>query len=179
MKNGLEVYCPKCGKLFKGEDRMFQHLEKEHISDKEHVKELILEIDARYLSGHPLFTHQINGNLSLYSHPQNKVVFRSAEFILEIPVSKIKRALAPTGITSKDNIFVIEFDDGLEKTQTVLFDHSDYLTDFANELFNLRVCLKAKEEPVTKRLLRLQRYVVITANSLMIKSLTIALIAAQ
>lgn len=30
MKDDLEVYCPECGKLFKGEDKMFEHLENEH-----------------------------------------------------------------------------------------------------------------------------------------------------
>ncbi len=146
MKDNLEVYCPKCGKLFTEEDKMLEHLDREHVSDKEHLKELILEIDARYLGGHSAFTRQINGNLSLYSHPQNKVVFKSAKFSFEVPISKIKRAIAPTEKES----FVMEFKDEQGTSQTVFFDHSSYMTDFANELFNLRVDVKTKEKAVTQ-----------------------------
>jgi ssDNA-binding Zn-finger/Zn-ribbon topoisomerase 1 len=149
MKDELEVYCPKCGRLFKGRDRMLEHLDKEHVSDKVHVKELILEIDARYLGGHPAFNHKIYGSLSLYSYPQNKVVFKSAKFAFEIPISKIRSAIAPT---EKDRSFVIEFEDELGANQTVVFNRSDYMTDFANELLNLRVSMKTSEKAITQEI---------------------------
>jgi uncharacterized C2H2 Zn-finger protein len=144
MKDELEVHCPKCGKLFKGRDSMFEHLDGEHVSDKEHFKELILEIDARYLGDHSSFTDQINGSLSLYSNPQNKVVFKSAKFRFEIPISKIISAIP------KDNIFVMEFEDEVGANQTVFFDHSNFLTQFANELINLRIVEEASEKATTK-----------------------------
>ncbi len=140
------MLCPKCGKLFKGEDQMLSHLDAEHVSDKAHVKELVLEIDARYIGGHPKSEHQVNGSLSLYSHPQNTVAFKSAKFSFEIPIGKIKRAMAPAG-KERDNILAMEFDDAQGASQTVFFDHSRYMTDFANELFNLKVSKKTKEKP--------------------------------
>ena len=144
MKDELEVQCPKCGKLFKGKDKMFEHLDCEHVSDKEHFKELILEIDARYLGGYSMFTNQINGNLSLYSNPQNKVVFVSTKFRLEIPISKIRSAIP------KDNILVMEFEDDEGTNETLFFNRSPYLTEFANELLNLRVVTEAGEKAITK-----------------------------
>jgi hypothetical protein len=154
MKDDLEVYCPECGRLFKGEKKMLKHLDKQHVSNKEHCTELIIEVDARYLGGHSAFTHQTDGYLYLYSDPQNKVVFESDEFTFEIPISKIKSAKVATekevdamrfllvgifalGWQKENKMFLIQFEDELEKMQTVVFDHSDYMTDFANELFNL------------------------------------------
>jgi hypothetical protein len=143
MNNELEVFCPKYGKLFKGRDRMLEHLEKEHVSDKEHVKELILEIDVRFLGDYSTFTNQVNSILSLYSSPQNKVVFKSTKLGFEIPISKIMSSIL------KDNVLIMEFEDELGVNQTVFFDHSDYLTEFANELLNLRIVKGASEKATT------------------------------
>ena len=140
------MYCPKCGRLFKSEEKMLEHLNKEHVSDKIHIKQLIIEIDARYLGGHPAFPCVTRGNLSLYSYPQNKIVFKSDMFTFEIPVGKIRSAVAPT---EKDKIFIMEFEDESGAIQTVVFDNSDYMTEFANELLNLRVSMKASEEAAT------------------------------
>ena len=124
MKDELEVYCPKCGVQFKGEGRMFEHLDREHRADKEHFKQLIIEIDVRYLGGHSVFTDQISGSLSLYSNHYNMVVFKSTKFKFEIPIGKIRSAVP------KDNVLVMEFKDDLGANQTIF-------STIQNSLLNL------------------------------------------
>jgi hypothetical protein len=145
MKNGLQVNCPKCGKLFAGGDKMLAHFDSEHVSDKEHIKELILEIDARYLGDHPKYPNQTNGNLSLYSHPENKIVFKSNIFTFEIPIIKIKRAV------TKSKVIGVEFEDTDGVVQTVAFGYSNYLVDFGNELVNLRIGQEANTKAATQK----------------------------
>jgi uncharacterized C2H2 Zn-finger protein len=150
MKNDLEVHCPKCEKMFKNESDLFTHLDAEHVSDKQHFKELILEIDARYVGGCSIFAHYAFGNLSLYSYPQNKIVFNSAKFVLEIPIDKIKSVIA------KGNLLTIEFRDAKGNSETAFFDGSSYFTDFANEFINLRMDngritrTQSAKEPIVK-----------------------------
>ncbi len=138
MNNDLEVHCPKCGKLFKNETSLFKHIEDEHISDKQHLNELVLEIDARYIGGYSQFTRHAAGTLSLYSDPQNKIAFHSDKFVFEIPINKVKRAIP------KDNVLTLEFMDDKGNLETAFFDSSCYFNDFADELLNLRIdCTKA------------------------------------
>jgi len=128
---------------------MLEHLDREHVSDREHAKELVLEIDARYLGGYPAFNQPVEGSLSLYSLPQSKVVFNSVKSAFEIPIGKIRRAIASSekgGAGPEDQVFEIDFEDPSGSDLTVAFDHSDHLSDFANELLNLRVNMKSREE---------------------------------
>ena len=152
MVDDLEVYCPDCGKLFKGQNKMLRHVETDHVGKKKHAKEVILELDARYLGGHPSCTHQTNGLLSLYSRPLDKVVFESDDFIFEIPTCTINRVKVAEGkeidftrvllvgliaglVWQKENkIFYIEFQDEFHQTQTVVFDHSESIDEFADKL---------------------------------------------
>jgi uncharacterized C2H2 Zn-finger protein len=75
LADDLEVYCPECGKLFKGEGKMLRHIEKDHVSKKKDGKVIILSLDARYLGGHSSFPNETNGNLSLCGEPISKVTF--------------------------------------------------------------------------------------------------------
>jgi uncharacterized C2H2 Zn-finger protein len=152
MVDDLEVYCPDCGKLFKGQNRMLRHVETDHVGKKKHAKEVMIELDARYLGGHPSFTHPTNGLLSLYSHPLDKVIFESDDFIFEIPTYAINRVKVAEGKEidamrvllvglvaglvwqKKNKIFYIEFQDELHQTHTAVFDHSDAIDEFADKL---------------------------------------------
>jgi uncharacterized C2H2 Zn-finger protein len=158
MVDDLEVYCPDCGKLFKGQNKMLRHVETDHVGKKEHAKEVVLELDARYLGGHLSFAHQTNGLLSLYSHPLNKVVFESDDFMFEIPVysiveTKIAEGKEIDGLRAimlglvspvvgaaslmwrkTNKVFYIQFQDETTQEQTVIFDHSDSMDEFANQL---------------------------------------------
>jgi hypothetical protein len=150
MKDDLEVNCPKCEKMFKNEDNLFKHLDEEHVSDKQHFNELILEIDVRYVGGCSVFSHNVSGNLSLYSFPQNKIIFNSTKFELEIPIDKIK-SLIPN-----DNLLTIEFRDKKGNLETALFDGSSYFSDFTNEFINLKInndkitITQTAKEPIVK-----------------------------
>jgi ssDNA-binding Zn-finger/Zn-ribbon topoisomerase 1 len=146
MKKGLEVQCPECGKQFIGEEKMLEHLDSEHVSDKEHIKELIIEIDAKYLGGHSEHPNQKNGTLSLYSPPENKIVFKSETFTLQIPINKIKRAV------TKSAVIGVEFEEADGVVQTVAFGFSKYLTEFGNELVNLRIGQDPNEKSATQEL---------------------------
>ena len=146
MKNGLEVRCPECGRLFSGEESMLEHLDREHVSDKEHLKELVIEVDAKYLGDLPAYQQPVNGSLGLYGHPQDKVVFKSVTLAFEIPVGKIKRAVAPTQKAREPTEVVIEFEDEAGADETVVFANSGYMADFASELLNLRLRLKGAKE---------------------------------
>ncbi len=151
MKDDLDVHCPKCKKLFKNEGDLLKHLDEEHVSDKDHFNELILEIDARYIGGCSNFGHYASGNLSLYSYPQNKIVFNSVKLGLEIPINEIK------SIIPKDNLLTIEFRDEKGNIETAFFDSSSYFTDFATEFINLKIDIgkttiaqKTAKEPIVK-----------------------------
>lgn len=152
LKDDLEVYCPDCGKLFRGQNKMLRHVERDHVGKKKHAKEIMLELDARYLGGYPSFTSQTNGLLSLYSRPVNKVIFESDNFMFEIPICMINRVKVVEGkefdamrallfgivaaaVWQKTNkIFFIEFLDEHKDKQTVIFDQSDSMDKFAEEL---------------------------------------------
>ncbi|MGA2386166.1 MAG: SHOCT domain-containing protein [Candidatus Bathyarchaeia archaeon] len=151
MTDDLEIYCPECGKLFKGEKNMLKHVDQEHVLQKKHAKELVLEVVCRYLGGHPAFTTQADGVLSLYSHPVDKVVFQSDYFGFEIPivaVNKVKVAegseidamrVLLVGVLALawqrvNKIFYIEFQDSVNQPQTVVFDHSNSMDEFAESL---------------------------------------------
>jgi ssDNA-binding Zn-finger/Zn-ribbon topoisomerase 1 len=144
MKNGLEVQCPECGKRFIGEDKMLEHLDSEHVSDKEHFKELIIEIDVKYLGNYSEHPNQKKGILSLYAPPENKIVFKSDTFTFEIPLNKIKRAV------TKSAVIGVEFEDSDGIVQTVAFGFSKYLTEFGNELVNLRIGQETNEKSATQ-----------------------------
>jgi uncharacterized C2H2 Zn-finger protein len=164
MKDDLEVYCPECNKLFRGEQKMLSHIERDHVSKKKHSKELMLELDARYLGGHSSFTHQTNGILSLYSHPLSKVVFESDDVTFEIPSYVINRVKVAEGkeidairvllvglvaglVWQKENkIFYIEFQDKFLQMQTVVFDHSDSMDEFADALKELMLTTREVKE---------------------------------
>jgi uncharacterized C2H2 Zn-finger protein len=158
VPDDLEVYCPECGRLFKGQGKMIRHLEKDHLAKRENSKELVLALDSRYLGGHPSFTGQSDGVLSLYKSPVNKVVFQADDFTFDVPITRITeikvaegkeidamRALL-LGLASplvgaasliwqkKNKIFYIQFQDQLNKKQTVVFDHSDSMDEFAQEV---------------------------------------------
>jgi hypothetical protein len=161
------VYCPECGKLFKGESKMLMHIEKDHVSKKKHSKELTIELVARYLGGHTSFPYQRDGILSLYAYPVNKVVFESDDFNFEIPTSSITGtrvvvgkeidsmkvllgvvitplAFATQGLRKENKVFYIEFKDEAKTKQTVVFDHSDSIDEFVDKLAEL-----VKENKVT------------------------------
>ena len=53
----------------------------------------VLQVDSRYLGVHPMYAKQTSRVLSLYSDPENKVVFESEPFSFEIPINIIQKSV--------------------------------------------------------------------------------------
>ena len=154
----LEVKCPECGRLFKSEEQMIEHLESKHeMSTKENP---ILGFEATYLGGHPANAGLAYGYLYIFSGQNNRIVFESENLTFEIPISRIKNVKAATekevstmrvllvgilalGWQKENKMYLIQFEDELGEMETVIFEHSGAMTEFGKELYNLRLKMKS------------------------------------